>query len=71
MKRLRGRRKQPVLKPETDSGRKELLQSQLKNTLDYGWHGSGKREAKEFFESLGPADEVSRISDRITERRSD
>lgn len=68
---FRGRHKQPVLEPEPDSGRQELLQSQLKNTLGYGWHGSGKSDAKKFFESLGPADEVSRISDRISEGRSD
>ena len=59
------------LAEEPDTSRRELLQSQLDQTLTYGWQGSGRRNAKEFFESLPPADDASQIVERLGERRPD
>lgn len=64
-------RKSPELRAEPDTSRHELLKSQLANTLRYGWHGSGRSNAKEFFESLPPADDRSQFVERLGSRRPD
>ena len=63
------RHRKPELDTEPDTSRQELVRSQLEHTLTYGWHGSGKNEAKEFFESLGPASDTSQIVEGLGKRR--
>ena len=63
------RHRKPELEGEPDTSRHELLQSQLEHTLTYGWQGSGKSEAKEFFESLEPESDTSQIVEGLGKRR--
>lgn len=63
------RRRSPDLDSELDASRQELLRSQLEHTLSYGWNGSGRKEAKAFFESLGPASDSSQIVEDLSKRR--
>ena len=51
---FRKRAGQPDLVAESDPVRHELLQSQLRDTLTYGWRDSGRDDAVEFFRSLPP-----------------
>ncbi len=50
---------------ESDPERHELLQSQLRDTLTYGWRDSGRADAVEFFRSLPPTDDASDIAERL------
>ena len=63
------RHRTPDLDSEPDTSRQELVRSQLEQTLSYGWNGSGKTEAKAFFESLGPASDPSALVEGLSKRR--
>ena len=55
----------PGLGSEPDPGRHELLQSQLRDTLTYGWRGTEQHDAVEFLQSLPPTDDATHIIDRL------
>jgi hypothetical protein len=62
---FRTRAQRPDLVAESDPVRHELLQSQLRDTLTYGWRDSGRDDAVEFFRSLPPTDDASDITERL------
>lgn len=62
---MRRKPKQPVLLAEPDSGRRELLASQLRDMQTYGWDDSA-HDAAEFLDSLPPANDASHVMDRIS-----
>jgi hypothetical protein len=55
----------PGLGAEPDPERHELLQSQLRGTLTYGWSDKETHDAVAFLQSLPPADDTSHIGDRL------
>jgi hypothetical protein len=48
-----------------DPERHELLQSQLRETLTYGWSDKETHDAVAFLQSLPAADDTSHIGDRL------
>ena len=66
---LTRRQRKPDLEAESGTARQQLLPSQLEQTLTYGWHGHGKTEAREFFESLGAASDTAGIVEGLGKRR--
>lgn len=64
---IRRKPKQPVLLAESDSGRRELLASQLQDMQSYGWDGSA-HDAAEFLASLPAANDASSVTDRISRK---
>jgi hypothetical protein len=55
----------PGLGEEPDPQRHELVQSQLRGTLTYGWSDKETHDAVAFLQSLPPADDTSHIGDRL------
>ena len=55
----------PGLGAEPDPQRHELVQSQLRGTLTYGWSDKETHDAVAFLQSLPPADDTSHIGDRL------
>ena len=66
---FRRRHRVPMLVVESDPGRRELLRSQLSDTLRYGWPDQTSHDGKQFFSSLGPVDDTADIVEGLSKRR--
>ena len=55
----------PGLESEPDPERHEMLQSQLRGALTYGWNDKETHDAVAFLRSLPPADDTSHIDRRL------
>ena len=62
---FRKRAEAPGLSTEPDPERHEMLQSQLRGTLTYGWNDKETHDAIAFLQSLPPADDTSHIDRRL------
>ena len=66
---FRRRHRVPKLAAESDPGRRELLRSQLSDTLRYGWPDQTSHDGKQFFSSLGPVDDTAHVVEGLNKRQ--